>query len=176
LRSRKPFGPAFKRPWHRPAASPRGAKALRVHAAFEPRRQVQHRHRSRSLLAALHRSALRAPPLEESLAMADEAGGTRRWRHVNSEGTCAAVEAPSTPNRLASRLGVLILTAAAAAAAGAGMSAQAVQAEAVQAEAVQAEALQAPTAATPTGAPVPSAALAVPEADCQRQQRCSCRL
>ncbi|GJP65168.1 hypothetical protein CLOP_g22071 [Closterium sp. NIES-67] len=144
--------------WSQGTASARGV---------EPRRQVQHRHRSRSLLAALHRSAT-----PRAAAGGESRDGGRGGRNAAVETRelgrdLRAVEAPSTPNRLASRLGVLILTAAAAAAAGAGMSAQAVQAEAVQAEAVQAEALQAPTAATPTGAPVPSAALAVPEADCQ---------
>ncbi|CAI5999746.1 unnamed protein product [Closterium sp. NIES-64] len=160
-------GPAFKRPWHRPPPSPRGVKALRVRAAL-------------SLDAARNTAAvdpfsllsavppLRAPSLEEgamgmtmreSLAVAVEAaGGTRRAEEGYPGAACAADDAPLTPSRLASRLGVLFLSAAAAAAAGTSMPAQAVQAEAVRSEAVYAEtvwaeAVQAEAAATAVTAP-----------------------
>ncbi|CAI5534186.1 unnamed protein product, partial [Closterium sp. Naga37s-1] len=158
-------GPAFKRPWHRPPPSPCGVKALRVRAALSldaARNTVD----PFSLLSAV--PPLRAPSLEEgamgmtmreSLAVAVEAaGGTRRAEEGYPGAACAADAAPLTPSRLASRLGVLFLSAAAAAAAGTSMPAQAVQAEAVRSEAVHAEtawaeAVQAEAAATAVTAP-----------------------
>ncbi|CAI7932258.1 unnamed protein product [Closterium sp. NIES-54] len=160
-------GPAFKRPWHRPAASPHGVKALRVRAALSlDAARSTAAVDPFSLLSAV--PPLRAPSLEEgamgmtmveSLAVTVEAArGTRRAEEGYPGGVCAASGAPSTPNRLASRLGVLFLSAAAAAAAGTSMPAQAVQAEAVRSEAVQAktawaEAVQAEAAATAVTAP-----------------------
>ncbi|CAI5978378.1 unnamed protein product [Closterium sp. NIES-65] len=120
--------------------------------------------------------------MRESLAVAVEAaGGTRRAEEGYPGAACAADDAPLTPSRLlapcpvtlrvpsppslfrhpalqASRLGVLFLSAAAAAAAGTSMPAQAVQAEAVRSEAVHAEtawaeAVQAEAAATAVTAP-----------------------
>ncbi|CAI5512287.1 unnamed protein product [Closterium sp. Naga37s-1] len=160
-------GPAFKRPWHRPAASPHGVKALRVRAALSlDAARGTAAVDPFSLLSAV--PPLRAPSLEEgamgmtmgeSLAVTVEAArGTRRAEEGYPGGACAASGAPSTPNRLASRLGVLFLSAAAAAAAGTSMPAQAVQAEAVRSEAAQAEAawaqaVQAEAAATAVTAP-----------------------
>ncbi|CAI5458157.1 unnamed protein product [Closterium sp. Yama58-4] len=150
-------GPAFKRAWHRPAASPRGVKALRVRAALSiDAARSNTAVDPFSLLSAV--PALRAPPLEEDatcMAVGEilAGGGSRRSEEGYLGEACAAADVPSTPNRLASRLGVLFLSAAAAAAAGTSMSAQAVQAEAVrtdafQAETVWAEAVQAEAAAT----------------------------
>ncbi|CAI5472951.1 unnamed protein product, partial [Closterium sp. Yama58-4] len=139
-------GPAFKRPWHRPAASPRGVKALRVRAALSIDAARTTAVDPFSLLSAV--PALRAPPLEEdltSMAVGESlaGGGSRRAEEGYLSGVCAAADVPSTPNRLASRLGVLFLSAAAAAAAGTSMSAQAVQAEAVRTDAFQAETVRA---------------------------------